>query len=52
MRLAPDLEILEIAHPKGKRQQLGIATSFRLDSNPMRRELQQEDRQVWSERSD
>jgi hypothetical protein len=42
MGLPPNFEILEIAHAQGKREQLEIATSFRLEGHPMRRELQQE----------
>jgi hypothetical protein len=52
MRLAPDLQILEIAHAQGKRRQPEVVTSFRLERNPMRRELQQAERLVRSERSD
>jgi hypothetical protein len=52
VRLPPNLEILEIAHAQRKRRQPEMVTSFRLERNPMRRELQQEDRREWSERSD
>jgi hypothetical protein len=50
--LPPNLEFLEITHSQRKRHHTRMATSFRLEGNPMRRELQQENRRVWSERSD
>jgi len=40
VRFTPDLELLEIAHAQRKRQQSEAATSFRLEGNRSRRELQ------------
>ena len=42
MTLPPNLEILEIAHASQRRQRSEMATSFRLEHNPTRREVYQD----------